>query len=58
MHPRGDVERHGLKAIAEGVKDRPDTLVGTIAADMLAHYSPDFRRVDFVDVVRNNAWPE
>lgn len=58
VHPRCDFKRQGLKTIAEGVKDRPDTLLGTIAADMLAHYSPDFKRVDFVDVVRNNAWPE
>ena len=58
VHPRCDFKRQGLKAIAEGVKDRPDTLLGTIAADMLAHYSPDFKRVDFVDIVKNNAWPE
>jgi HD superfamily phosphodiesterase len=57
-HPRYDFKRQALKAFGEGVKDRPDTLLGTIAADMLAHYSPDFKRVDFVDVVRNNAWPE
>jgi hypothetical protein len=58
VHPRCDFKRQGLRTIAEGVKDRPDTLLGTIAADMLAHYSPDFKRVDFVDVVRNNAWHE
>jgi HD superfamily phosphodiesterase len=58
VHPRRDFKRQGLKTIAEGVKDRPDTLLGTIASDMLAHYSPDFKRVDFVDVVRNNAWSE
>ncbi|GAA3079385.1 HD domain-containing protein [Pseudonocardia yunnanensis] len=58
VHPRCDFKRQGLKTIAEGVKDRPDTLLGTIASDMLARYSPDFKRVDFVDVVRNNAWPE
>ena len=58
VHPRSDFKRQGLKAIAEGVKDRPDTLIGTIAADMLGHYSPEFKRVDFVDVVRNNAWTE
>jgi hypothetical protein len=58
VHPRCDFKRQGLKTIAEGVKDRPDTLLGTIASDMLAHYSPDFKRVDFVDVVRNNVWSE
>jgi HD domain len=58
VHPRCNFKREGLKAIAEGVKDRPDTLVGTIAADMLAHYSPDFQRPDFVDIVKNNAWSE
>jgi HD superfamily phosphodiesterase len=58
VHPRCDFKRQALKTFAEGIKDRPDTLLGTIAADMLAHYSPDFKRVDFVDVIRNNAWPE
>jgi hypothetical protein len=58
VHPRCDFKRQALKTFAEGVEGRPDTLLGTIAADMLAHYSPDFKRVDFVDVIRNNAWPE
>jgi HD domain len=57
-HPRCDFKRQALKTFGEGVAGRPDTLLGTIAADMLAHYSPDFKRVDFVDIVRNNAWPE
>ncbi len=58
VHPRYDFKRQALKTFAEGVKDRPETLLGTIAADMLARYSPDFKRVDFVDVIRNNAWSE
>jgi hypothetical protein len=58
VHPRCDFKRQALKTFAEGVEGRPDTLLGTIAADMLAHYSPTFKRVDFVDVIRNNAWPE
>src|ERR1700754_1260399 len=58
VHPRCDFKRQALKTFGEGVKDRPDTLLGTIAADMLAHYSPNFKRVDFVEIIRNNAWPE
>ena len=58
VHPRCDFKRQALKTFGEGVAGRPDTLLGTIAADMLAHYSPDFERVDFVDVIRNNAWSE
>ena len=58
VHPRHDFKRQSLKAFAEGIKDRPDTLLGTITADVLAHYSPDFKPANFVDVIMNNAWPE
>src|ERR1700754_4628285 len=58
VHPRHDFKRQALKTFAEGVKDRPDTLIGTITADVLAHYTPDFKPVNFVDVVLNNPWPD
>jgi hypothetical protein len=57
-HPRHDFERQAFQAFAEGFKDRPDTTFGSITADVLAHFSPGFKRKDFVEVVTNNDWPD
>jgi hypothetical protein len=29
-----------------------------VNADVLAHFVPGFQRTDFVEVIRNNSWPE
>ena len=57
-HPRHDFKRQAFQAFAEGFKDRPDTTFGNITADVLAHFSPGFKRKDFVEVVMNNDWPD
>ncbi|HKN89009.1 MAG TPA: HD domain-containing protein [Acidimicrobiia bacterium] len=57
-HPRPDFKRQILAAFTDGFKDRPDTTFGTVNADVLAHFVPDFTRTDFVDVIRTNPWPE
>ena len=57
-HPRPDFKRQILAAFTDGFKDRPDTTFGTVNADVLAHFVPDFARTDFVDVIRTNPWPE
>jgi HD superfamily phosphodiesterase len=57
-HPRPDFKRHILGAFTNGFKDRPDTTFGTVNADVLEHFSPGFRRTDFVEVIQSNAWPE
>ncbi|MFL4910168.1 HD domain-containing protein [Streptomyces sp. MMS24-I2-30] len=57
-HPRPDFKRRILQAFTEGFKDRPDTTSGTVNADVLAHFVPGFKRVDFVEVIQNNSWPE
>jgi hypothetical protein len=41
-----------------GFKDRPDTTFGTVNADVLEHFVPGFRRTDFVEVIKSNAWPQ
>jgi hypothetical protein len=58
IHPRDDFKRQAFHAFTEGSKDRPDTAFGTITADVLARFSPGFKRKDFVDVVMNNDWPD
>lgn len=57
-HPRPDFKRQILHAFTDGFKHRPDSTFGTVNADVLEHFVPGFRRIDFVDVIRNSAWPE
>ncbi|MFG2957277.1 HD domain-containing protein [Streptomyces sp. NPDC048291] len=57
-HPRPDFKNRILAAFTEGIQDRPGTTFGNVKADVLAHFVPGFRRGDFVDVVRDSAWPE
>ncbi|MCF3961881.1 HD domain-containing protein [Streptomyces fuscigenes] len=57
-HPRPDFKRQILQAFTDGFKDRPDTTFGTVNADVLEHFVPGFRHIDFVDVIQNSAWPE
>jgi hypothetical protein len=57
-HPRPDFKRRILAAFTNGFKSRPDSTFGTVNADVLAHFSPGFTRTDFVEVIRNNDWPE
>jgi hypothetical protein len=58
QHPRPNFKAEILQAFADGFKDRPDTTFGTVNADVLEHFVPGFRRTDFVDVIKNSAWPE
>ncbi|MER6461969.1 HD domain-containing protein [Streptomyces sp. NPDC001288] len=57
-HPRPDFKNQILAAFTEGIQDRPDTTFGNVKADVLAHYVPGFRRGDFVEVIKDSAWPE
>lgn len=57
-HPRPDFKNRILTAFTEGIKDRPETTFGNVKADVLAHYVPGFVRGDFVEVIKNSAWPE
>lgn len=57
-HPRPDFKRRILDAFTDRFKDRPDTTFGTVNADVLAHFVPGFRRIDFVEVILNSSWPE
>jgi hypothetical protein len=58
VHPRPDFKNEILQAFTDGFKDRPKTTFGTVNADVLEHFVPGFHRMDFVDVIKNSAWPE
>ena len=57
-HPRPNFKAEILQSFTDGFKDRPDTTFGTVNADVLEHFLPGFRRIDFVDVIKNSAWPD
>jgi HD superfamily phosphodiesterase len=57
-HPRPDFKNRILAAFHEGMRHRPDSTFGTMNDDVLAHFDPTFERVDFVDLILNNTWPE
>ena len=57
-HPRPQFKRGILAALNDGVKHRPQTSFGTMNADVLAHLDPAFVRVNVVDLILNNGWPE
>jgi hypothetical protein len=55
-HPRGDFKNEFLQAFHEGLKHRPDTTYGTINADILEHFVPDFRRGSMVERIVGSPW--
>jgi hypothetical protein len=56
-HPRGDFKTDFLQAFVDGLAHRPDTTYGTVNADVLEHFVPDFRRVSMVERVTSSPWP-
>ncbi|OBI87027.1 HD domain-containing protein [Mycobacterium asiaticum] len=57
-HPRPDFKNRIIAAFNEGMKHRPESTFGTMNDDVLAHFDPNFKRANFVDIIRNNSWPE
>lgn len=58
VHPRPNFKEGILAAFTEGIKDRPETTFGNIKADVLQHFVPGFQRMDFVEIIKQNSWPE
>ncbi|MFF5287881.1 HD domain-containing protein [Paractinoplanes globisporus] len=57
VHPRGDFKNEFLRAYAEGLKNRPDTTIGTVNADVLEHFVPGFRPATTVERILGSSWP-
>ncbi|MBO0678746.1 HD domain-containing protein [Mycolicibacterium sp. S2-37] len=57
VHPRGDFKREFLSAYFDGFKSRPETTNGTVNADVVAHFMPEFRRTTTVERMLGSAWP-
>ena len=56
-HPRGDFKNEFMQAFVDGLAHRPDTTYGTVNADVLEHFVPDFHRVSMVERVNGSPWP-
>ena len=57
-HPRPDFKNRILVAFNDGMKHRPQTTYGTMNADVLRHFDPNFRPRNMVDAIHNSPWPE
>jgi hypothetical protein len=44
------------RAFADGFRHRPDSTFGTVNADVLEHFVPGYRHIDFIKVIRNSGW--
>lgn len=55
-HPRDNFKNGFLQAFVDGLAHRPETAYGTINADVLAHFMPDYHRESMVDRVLNSPW--
>lgn len=57
-HPRPDFKRRILGAFFDGFSDRTETTFGTVNADVLEHFLPEYRHINFVGVIQGSAWDE
>ncbi|MEV1015356.1 MULTISPECIES: HD domain-containing protein [unclassified Micromonospora] len=57
VHPRGDFKNEFLRTTVDGLKNRPETTIGTVNSDYLEHFVPGFRRVTTVERIVGAPWP-
>jgi hypothetical protein len=56
-YPRGDDFKNAIiRAFYDGMKHRPDSTFGTVNDDVLAHFDPEFKRIDFCSVILQSSW--
>ena len=58
LHPRVNFKEGVIDSFYQGLQHRPATVFGNIKSDVLADRDPTFVRENFVDKIRNSAWPE
>jgi HD domain len=57
-HPRPDFKNRILVAFNDGMKHRPQTTYGTMNADVLRHFDPNFEPRNMVVAICNSPRPE
>lgn len=58
LHPRPDFKNQILQAFNDGNVHRPHSTFGNVNADVLEHFNPDFKRDNFVEIIKANPWSE
>jgi hypothetical protein len=56
-HPRGDFKNEFLRTYFEGLRNRPETTVGTVNAAVVEHFMPGFRPPTSVERILDSPWP-
>ena len=58
-HPRGDhFKEHIIQAFFDGIKHKPGTTFGNVKADVLERMDPNYKRINFCNVILESAWPD
>jgi HD superfamily phosphodiesterase len=56
-YPRGGhFKNEIIKAFYDGMKHRPDSTFGTVNDDVLAHFDPAYKRIDFCRMILESSW--
>src|SRR5271170_1329232 len=51
-HPRGhNFKKHIIQAFYDGIKHKPETTFGNVKADVLERMDPNFKRINFCNVI-------
>jgi HD domain len=58
-HPRGDHFRQSIiQAFYDGIKHKPETTFGNVKADVLERMDPNYKRINFCNVILESAWAD
>jgi hypothetical protein len=58
-HPRGDhFKERIIQAFFDGIKHKPETTFGNVKADVLERMDPNYKRINFCNVILESAWPD
>ena len=58
VHPRPDIKNRIHKAFNDANVHRPHSTFGNMNADVLEHFDPEFKRDNFVEIIKANPWSE
>jgi hypothetical protein len=58
-HPRGShFKERIIQAFFDGIKHKPETTFGNVKADVLERMDPNYKRINFCNVILESPWPE
>jgi hypothetical protein len=58
-HPRGDhFKQRIIQAFYDGIKHKPETTFGNVKADVLERMDPNYKRINFCNVILESAWAD